>query len=388
MNIVFLLRYWPVYGGGETVTRILANKFVELGFNVSAIYLWDRRQDDMPFINQNIKQYKIPGVSLPHGEDGIKRSSYKIITNSLHKYFVENNTDIIIDQWIPAKIVYGAKKRTKAKLICCHHTNVHIKPVSRRIIHKVFFALFNEKGRRLYALKKLYPAYKYSDKLVMLCDDFVEECKVLLKTSNNDNKICAIPNPLSYEQGVSKDEIEKEKELLFVGRILDSVKRISYIIDIWKTLQDSRQYDNWKITIVGDGPDMSALKEYAACLKCANIYFEGYKNPLAYYRRASIFLMTSSFEGWGMTLVEAQQNGCVPVVMDSFASLHEIVEHGKNGLIVPNNDIAAFVEATVRLIDDNELRLKMMYKGMETCRRFSIDSVASQWESLFRELRN
>jgi glycosyltransferase involved in cell wall biosynthesis len=387
MNIVFLLRYWPVYGGGETVTRLLANKLTELGHTIAVVYLWEKKQDDMPFINQNIKKYKIPGVSLPYGEDGIKKSNYKIITNVLHKYFEENNTDIIIDQWIPAKVVYRAKKRTNAKLICCHHTNVHIRPVSRRVIHKLFFALFKEKGRHLYILKTLRPKYKYSDKLIMLCDAFIEDCKALLKASNDDNKICAIPNPLSYEEVIPKDEIEKkEKELLFVGRILDAVKRISFIIDIWKRLQSTKQYDNWKLTIVGDGPDINMLKDYAARLKCTNIYFDGYRNPLMYYRRASIFLMTSLFEGWGMTLLEAQQNGCVPVVMDSFQSLHEIIQYGINGLIIPNNDLAAFAEAVGRLMDDNELRLKLAYKGMETCRRFSIDNVIRHWERIFEEM--
>jgi glycosyltransferase involved in cell wall biosynthesis len=367
----------------------LANKLTELGYNTAVVFLWERTRDDMPFINQNIKQYKIPGVSPPRGEDGIKKSSYKAISNYLHNYFAENNTGIIINQWIPAKAVYRAKRRTNAKLICCHHTNVHIRPAVRGIIHKLFFVLFKEKGMRLYILKDLYPKYKYSDKLVMLCDAFVEDCKALLKTPNGDNKICAIPNPLSYEEVISKAEISrKEKELLFAGRILDSVKRISSIIDIWKRLRDDGQYDDWKLTIVGDGPDMDALKEYAARLNCADVYFEGYKNPLAYYRRASIFLMASSFEGWGMTLVEAQQNGCVPVAMDSFQSLHEIIQHGINGLIVPDNDAAAFAEAAERLMGDDELRVRLAYKGMETCGRFSADTVIRQWEALFKELKN
>ena len=57
-----------------------------------------------------------------------------------------------------------------------------------------------------------------------------------------------------------------------------------------------------------------------------NIYFEGNKNPLPYYQKASVFLMTSALEGWGLTITEAQQFGVVPVAFDSYPSLHEVIE--------------------------------------------------------------
>jgi len=96
--------------------------------------------------------------------------------------------------------------------------------------------------------------------------------------------------------------------------------------------------------------------------------------------------MTSAFEGWGMTLVESQQNGCVPVVMDSFAALHEIIENGVNGVIVPNNDITGFADALERLMLDGEYRRRLAVGGLESCKRFSIDNVIAQWEALFAEL--
>ena len=52
------------------------------------------------------------------------------------------------------------------------------------------------------------------------------------------------------------------------------------------------------------------------------LFLKGQKNPEPYYNEASIFMMTSSFEGWGLTLTEAQQYGCVPLAFHSFASLN------------------------------------------------------------------
>lgn len=62
---------------------------------------------------------------------------------------------------------------------------------------------------------------------------------------------------------------------------------------------------DWHLDIVGDGPDAAALKELAERLRLSNVSFEGFRNPAPYYRRASIFCMTSTFEGFGLVLPEA-----------------------------------------------------------------------------------
>lgn len=384
MNIVFLLRYWPIYGGGETVTRILANKFVELGYTVSIVYLWDKRQGNMPYINKKIREERIAGVSPPHGEDGIPTPDFRLIERYLHKYIMDNSIDIIINQWFPAKTVQKARNNTKAKLVCCHHTNIFMPPETAK--HRIFLSLFKQKGAVLLARKRWGDKYRFSDKLVVLCDSFVDDCKKVFDTNNEDGKIVAILNPLPDENVVSKPEIaKKEKELLFVGRIIKPVKRISYIINTWKSLQSMSEYHEWRLTIVGDGADLDYLKQYAADLDCRNIFFEGYQNPLPYYKRASILLLTSSFEGFSMVLVEAQQNGCVPVVMDSYATLHEIVHHDSNGLIVKNYDLSGYISAVASLMADENHRMRLAYKGLETCKKFSVDTVIKKWEALFGE---
>jgi glycosyltransferase involved in cell wall biosynthesis len=384
MDIVFLLRFWPFYGGGETVTRILANKFAELGYNVTVIYLWDRRQEDMPLLNERIKEYKISNISVPYGVEQIHKSNYKYIYAGLKDFIQNNPVDIIINQWLPVRIVHHAIKRTNIKLICPHHSAVFIQPIITTIRQRVFYTVFRQKGKIFNAWRRLYPLYKYADKFIVLAQAYLDDCKKLFKTENQNKKIMVINNPLSFNNSIDdKGMDKKQKEILFVGRIYEPVKRIAYILDAWKLLQNKGKTQNWKLYIVGDGPDLDMLKKHAECSMCRDIFFTGRQNPVEYYRRASIFLMTSSFEGWGMTLVEAQQKGCVPVVMDSFRALSEIIQHGINGLIIPNNDVAALAETVERLMGDDELRLKLAYKGMETCRRFSADAIAKQWEALF-----
>ena len=64
----------------------------------------------------------------------------------------------------------------------------------------------------------------------------------------------------------------------------------------------------------------------------------GKQSPQSYYLNSSIFLMTSDYEGWGMTITEAQQFGCIPIVLNTFASLQDLIANGENGFIVDSVD--------------------------------------------------
>jgi glycosyltransferase involved in cell wall biosynthesis len=373
------------------VTIILANKFVELNYNVSIIYLWERKRNDMPIIDSRIKQYAIPGILEPKKPYNISKQNLKLMIKFINQYIKDNKVDIIINQWWPAKLVYNAKRGRNIGLICCHHMNVIQKTVIKTLRQKIFYFLLGEAGVNLrkYLFKnRLSESFKYSDKWVMLCDSFVDECKELFSITNEDGKICAIPNPLPYKEFISKSEIhEKDKIILCVGRIDENHKRISYIIKIWNEICHKIEYKDWKLYIVGDGIDLENMKKYAMALNCQRIYFEGHQNPLKYYKQSSIFVMASSIEGLPMTLMEAQQNGCVPIVMDTFASLHDIIENGINGLIVEDNNIQEFIKALESVMLNDAYRLELIYNGLKTCERFSIDNIIECWISLFYKIK-
>ena len=69
MNITFLLRLWPVYGGGETVTICLANEMIKRGWNVSVLYFKNNTRADLPFIDpaESILWQEGGGFGTPSG---------------------------------------------------------------------------------------------------------------------------------------------------------------------------------------------------------------------------------------------------------------------------------------------------------------------------------
>ena len=61
MKILYLLRCWPVFGGGETVTRTLANEMCRRGHEVGVVYLWDRTNDTDIYLDKNIFSFARKG---------------------------------------------------------------------------------------------------------------------------------------------------------------------------------------------------------------------------------------------------------------------------------------------------------------------------------------
>lgn len=105
------------------------------------------------------------------------------------------------------------------------------------------------------------------------------------------------------------------------------------------------------LIIVGSGPEEVKLKKRVAQLGLEkNVIFDGWQDDLSgYYKTADVFVLSSYYEGYGMTVVEALSNGC-PVVMTDVGCAGYIVKDHQNGLIVPVGDTKALAHALGEVI--------------------------------------
>ncbi|MDE6126684.1 MAG: glycosyltransferase, partial [Muribaculaceae bacterium] len=222
---------------------------------------------------------------------------------------------------------------------------------------------------------------------VLLSDRFVPLWLETSGTGSDDaGRISAIPNPVSFDTYAVREEIcRKERRLLVVSRMSEIHKRTMMVLEAWREIQDDAVAEGWQLDIVGDGDDLDAYKDYAS-KHLERVNFYGQQPPRKYYDRASVFLMTSRFEGWGLTLTEAGQSGCAVVAVDSYLSLRDIIIDGENGLLVPEGDFKAFIAAIKRLMADKTLRENMGLRGVELAGRFSGQNVAAKWNRLFNKL--
>lgn len=223
--------------------------------------------------------------------------------------------------------------------------------------------------------------YQRADRYVVLSAGFLSELARLVRQPEL-TKAVAIPNPLSFEIDLDASRAyEKHNEVLVVARLNDGEKRITAALKAWQIVE-RLDPDGWTLKIVGDGPDAAALRETARVLGLKQVTFLGRQDPLPHYWTAGLFLMTSRVEGWGLTLTEAMQTGAVPIAFDAYTAVHDIIEDGKTGIIVPNGDVAALADATLQLMADPDRRETLAANGLAACQRFQLDKVLDQWEAI------
>lgn len=387
MNILFLQRLWPVYGGGETVTITLANEMVSRGWNVGVLYFKHNTRDNLPYINPAIKAVFVEDVDCDQFHQNPKDAKKAI--KMAKKYIDENDVDFIIDQWWNPQYIRGLKGYQGVRIVKCLHTaffiprfdGVGLKASLRRILKPLY--LYCKKNRSIRNVTDYLPLV---DKYVFLSSSFQKQ----YQNMNHDydsTQFASIPNPAPFNTLISEDNLQKKnKTVLVVARMEEQSKCLSRVVRAWSIIEKDLHFSDWKLVFVGEGRNLADYKRLSQELDLRRISFEGFQNPRPYYEKAQIFLMTSAVEGFGMTLVEAQQYGVVPVVMDTFSSLHDIITNNKNGLITSPGNVEEFAEAIKKMLAEEQLRTKMARQCLVECQRFFVNRVVDQWEKMFLEL--
>ena len=92
--------------------------------------------------------------------------------------------------------------------------------------------------------------------------------------------------------------------------------------------------------------------------------------------------MTSDYEGWGMTITEAQQCGCVPVALNTYASLSDLITDGVDGYIV--NSVNEMQKIVANLISDETRRKKNAINGVISSKRFMPANIYNEYYNIFK----
>lgn len=375
-NILFLIGKYPAYGGTEVVTTTLANKFIADGHNVTIASYGQPQEGNVDLgLSQKCHLLNLsrPVLSLKN----IKK---------LREFVLTQKTDIIINQWvIPfyATLVWKlALLGTKCKVFSVSHgkpdTNGRITKLNKRI----------EKGERFLKIAKwavreisrlnLAFCIKCSDKYIVLSPSFIPVAKKFARVSEIEN-FFSIPNPIAI--AVPTELTPKEKEIIYVGRI-EYIQKYTYrVIDIWRKLE--QKYPDWKLTIVGDGEERSDIERRIKEYGLKRVTVTGFVNPVEYYKRASILLLTSEYEGFGLVIVEAMTYGVVPIVYNSYETASELITNGVNGVLVdtPYN-VGAFTNTLENLMNNGDILNKIACNAKSSSARFSVDNIANEWYKL------
>ena len=145
-----------------------------------------------------------------------------------------------------------------------------------------------------------------------------------------------------------------------------------------------KRYPEWKLEIIGEGSEQKALENEIKKEKMENsICIKGFVNNLEEIMdEFSFFVMSSRNEGFGLVLAEAQAKGLPTVSFDCKTGPGEIINNGKDGILVEAENVEKLSDAIIKMIEKDKDRIEMSKNAVENARRFSIDKICAQWKEL------
>ena len=389
MKIAYCLFGTYSTGGIERVTSVKMNWLASHGYEVYLITTGHFGKPSYFRLDERIKHidlglgYEEPGQTNRLTIALRNRPRYKKHEAELNRLFNEIKPDIAVAAgWHEAEFLYRLKDGSKK--ILERHGYLHYELAQhnlyyRGIEHPRLLDKLKRWTRLLFfkwvAHHKINLAAQF-DCTVLLTERDRQEYKGLENTE-------VIPNPITVlSEGKS---LLLDKVILAVGRYT-SQKNFTELVEIWAMI--AKDYPDWTLRIVGDGYEKEvirrAIQKYGLEAQVELLPFTN--NIQAHYRGASIYAMTSVFEGFPLVFGEAESIGLPLIAYDCPCGPSDIIKDGEDGFLIPMHDKDAYSKALRRLIEDESLRKRMGANAEKNSKRFSLDAVMHQWEELFAKL--
>lgn len=218
-------------------------------------------------------------------------------------------------------------------------------------------------------LKKLVQVIKKCDYLMpvsqFLADDYAKISPIAVEY---------IPHAVELPERV---KYKPSKRLISVGRL----SKEKGFVDLIKMMSLLHQSDpEFRLDIYGDGAEWAALKKEIDDLGLASVIkLHGFQPPEVIHQamaEASLYLMASYEESFGLVLVEAMSHGLPVVVFDSARGAQEIVGQG-GGLLIAGRDLNQMAQTVAKLSDDELKHLSQ--EAVIVARRYDYQAVKKQW---------
>jgi glycosyltransferase involved in cell wall biosynthesis len=171
------------------------------------------------------------------------------------------------------------------------------------------------------------------------------------------------------------------KVVLAAGRLARQ-KGYDRLIHTWSTVVE--RHPDWHLRICGDGPDEEKLKRLIANRGLEeHVTLAGPAKDLgAEMARASIFALSSRWEGLPLTLLEAMSVGMAVVAFDCPTGPRAVVRDHENGLLIRPRKTERLAAGLIEMIESPELRARCAEAAEATAREYTIDAIGPQWEEL------
>ena len=215
--------------------------------------------------------------------------------------------------------------------------------------------------------------YRSLDALAVLTE---EDRRDYAGALGSTTKIVRLPNavpPLSGERADPASNVA-----VAAGR-LNSQKGFDLLIAAWRPI--AAAHPDWQLRIYGRGLQRDALRQQILDAGLSDdVLLLGPTRDLGRaLAQGSVFVLSSRFEGFGIVVVEAMSKGLAVVSFDCPRGPGEIIEDGRDGVLVPAGDVDALSRSLLAVIEDEERRRALGAAALETARRYDPETVGADW---------
>lgn len=199
------------------------------------------------------------------------------------------------------------------------------------------------------------------------------------------SNFAVIPHPAALPD-TAPAPADRDPDLVVMLARLDQQKHVDAAIRAFAAVV--KQRPRARLEIYGRGPEEKELSSLIASLRLQNsVRLAGYtSDPAAVYRKASVCLLTSRYEGFGLVVLESMAQGCPMVSFDLNYGPRDMIEDGRTGFLVPQGDEAALARRTLEILADPALRDRLGTEALVAVHRYSSEAFLARWSALFNRI--
>lgn len=353
-------------GGAERVMTVLANWWAARGDSITIVTFDVRERDFFP-LHPSIRRISLgtvaPSFSLAQATVANGRR-----TRKLRQTF---------NQLRPTVIISFGEQANVVSVLAAAGLGIPI------IISERTDPRHNPLNQTWSGLRRV--TYPFATRLVVQTRSVTEWARGIVPAA----RIRSIANPLDDRFFLSAPEVTtRATRVAAVGRVR-ALKGFDILIRAFALV--ANRHPLWRLEIIGRLDDINYHAELVALAESLSIgdrirFLGEVSSPEANLREASVFVLSSRFEGFPNALIEAMACGCAVISTACPSGPDEIITQDQDGLLIPVDDIAAMAASLDLLMRSPSDRLRLSTAARTASSRWQVGAIAGEWDRVVAEV--
>lgn len=223
-------------------------------------------------------------------------------------------------------------------------------------------------------LKKIIRFFMY--KYAFFVTSNIHKSLKIMEKYVSKKKLIFLPNPVRFSYKFYNKK--ESKIILSIGR-LNKQKGYDILLDAFSNFYKKPEFNNWKLYILGEGPDKKKLEKVIEKLNLSrSVFLLGYSEPTQYYKKASIYIQSSIFEGMPNSVLEAMMFK-VPTILNIKIRGIRYLAKDKVSCLYFNNNKDDLYKKLLFLVKRTEIKNRIVKNAFREVNKYDKKKISKVW---------